>query len=171
MKQKSRGPFSRQKTEHHFAELIAKKTKLYLAHTPDTYHIRYALIDRISGDISAWLETVSRSGSPLPEFPLSLSIWMNGIELVQETGKPFIIGYQWDQRNFLLQIQGDHLPMVLVEKMASTTGSPDYYAGSNLQDHSLPPDSHIAQHTSRKNYPGDYVVRIPGKLFYAQSDI
>ncbi len=100
--------------EQNFAEFIANRAELYLTRTPESYEIDYALIERTSGDVVAWLEVICHSGSPDNEFLLDIKTWEDGIKLTEFSGKPFLIGYRWKEWDFLLQVQSGYIPLVLI---------------------------------------------------------
>lgn len=167
MKQKSSNQHDRLMTEYHFAEIIAKRADLYLVRTPGTYAVRYALIDRITSDIKAWLEVTCRPGNPGSEFQMSLKTWMNGIELAHQTGKPFLIGYRYEQYDYLLQIMDNDIPMVLVDDYRKSVNEDEQICRVANQKNSTGLSHGKSQKASgQSKESGSYVVRIPQKLFY-----
>lgn len=165
MKQKSHDNHNRPMTEHHFAEFIAQQAEMYLLRTPASYALNYALVDRLTGKIAAWLEVTCCRGTPSSDFVLNLTTWMNGIDLTHQTGKPFLIGYRWENRDYLLQIQDGDIPMVLVNSASNRCDTTN-----DTENHQLP-DVLSANHSPeiKPEHRRRYVVKIPKKLFHTIS--
>ncbi|MDG5768117.1 hypothetical protein QA596_11650 [Balneolales bacterium ANBcel1] len=115
MKHKTRDELERPLGGRSLAELIAKRAELYLIQTPQSYEVEFALIDHTTGDVAVWLEVICRPEIPQKKFPVDIELWMAGIRLAEETGKPFLLGYRWENRDYLLQVQSGSIPLVLID--------------------------------------------------------
>ncbi len=97
-----------------FAVFIASRAGLTLVHTPDGFMIDYALRDEETGDIEAWLNVICQDSQPSRDFLLSLAKWNSAIKLIRRIGKPFLLAYRFQNQDFVLQIQKENIPLVLL---------------------------------------------------------
>ena len=100
--------------EREFADMLAGRVDMGLQKLPRQYRVDFAMVDKKSGEVYCWLETKCRTGRSFKHFMLSLSKWQAGIRLSQETGKPFLIGFRWKDGDYILQVNKDYIPLLLV---------------------------------------------------------
>ncbi|MDI6401692.1 hypothetical protein QLX67_06785 [Balneolaceae bacterium ANBcel3] len=134
MKQKKQKSTDRPMSDYYFAEAIAKRAELYLVNTPDSYDIAYALVDRFSGNVTAWLEVVCQKGMAKTDLLFCLKTWMKGLELSSRTGKPFVIAFRKDDNDYLLEIHKEEIPLVLVDALCGTDVANNFEGNTPMRE-------------------------------------